>query len=57
MPLWVGRYEHMQARRQLRLLTLWQPEPHDDALPADLRAIAGSSGEGQQLLQARVGPN
>ena len=57
MPLWVGRYEHMQARRQLRLLTLWQPEPHDHALPADLRALAGSSGEGERLLQARVGPD
>ena len=45
----------MQAHRRLRMLTLWQPQPHDDALPADLHAIAGTSAEKQQLLQVRIG--
>jgi hypothetical protein len=55
MPLWVGRYERMQAHKRLRLLTLWQPDPHADDLPADLRAIAGTTVEGQDVLQVHVG--
>ena len=43
-PLWVGRYQRMQARRHLRLLTLWQPLPAPPALPADLRALAAADG-------------
>ena len=42
-PLWVGRYERMHARKRLRLLTLWQPDPHAGTLPADLRALAGAA--------------
>src|SRR5690606_41120570 len=42
-PLWVGRYERMHARKRLRLLTLWQPDPHAGTLPADLRALAGTA--------------
>jgi hypothetical protein len=34
----------MQARRHLRLLTLWQPLPAPPALPADLRALAAANG-------------
>ncbi len=37
-PLWVGRFETMQSRRRLRLLTLWQPLPAAQGVPADLRA-------------------
>ena len=37
-PLWVGRYETMQARRRLRLLMLWKPMPSTQGLPADMRA-------------------
>jgi membrane-associated phospholipid phosphatase len=43
-PLWVARYERMQARERLQLLTLWQPEPGPYALPDDLRALAESTG-------------
>lgn len=53
-PLWVGRYDHMQARRHLRMFTWWQPEPHAEVLPADLHAIAGTSADGQRLLQVRI---
>jgi len=52
--LWVGRYDHMQARRHLRMFTWWQPEPHAEVLPADLHAIAGTSADGQRLLQVRI---
>ena len=48
-PLWVARYERMQARERLRLLTLWQPEPGPHALPADLRALSTSAAEGDAL--------
>ena len=48
-PLWVARYERMQARERLRLLTLWQPEPGPHALPPDLRAMATSALEGDAL--------
>jgi hypothetical protein len=54
-PLWVGRYERMQSQRRLRLLSVWQPEPHAHDLPADLRSIAGATAEGQRLLQVHVG--
>ncbi len=37
-PLWVGRFETMQARRRLRLLMLWKPLPSRAGLPADMRA-------------------
>ncbi len=37
--LWVARYDVMQLRRRLRLLTLWQPEPPTNGLPADLQAM------------------
>jgi len=37
-PLWVGRFETMQARRRLRLLMLWKPLPPQTGLPADIRA-------------------
>ncbi len=36
-PLWVGRFETMQARKQLRLLMLWKPLPSQAGLPADVR--------------------
>ncbi len=42
-PLWVARHERMHANKRLGLLTLWQPLPHDDALPADLRTLADAS--------------
>jgi hypothetical protein len=38
-PLWVARYENMQLRRRLRLLTLWKPEPPAHALPKDLQML------------------
>ncbi|MEO6154542.1 MAG: LssY C-terminal domain-containing protein, partial [Thermomonas sp.] len=38
-PLWVGRFESMQARKRLRLLVLWKPLPSTTGLPADLRAV------------------
>ncbi len=37
-PLWVGRFETMQARRRLRLLLLWKPLPPQTGLPGDVRA-------------------
>lgn len=37
-PLWVGRFETMQARRRLHLLLLWKPLPPQTGLPADVRA-------------------
>ena len=37
-PLWVGRFETMQARRRLRLLMLWKPAPSQPDMPADMRA-------------------
>lgn len=36
-PLWVGRFESMQARKRLRLLTLWKPLPPTAGLPVDVR--------------------
>ncbi len=39
-PLWVARYERMRARERLLLLTLWQPEPGQHALPDDLLELA-----------------
>ena len=56
-PLWVGRYERMQAHRRLRMLTLWQPQPREPGLPADLRALAGTSAEAQRTLQVRIEPH
>ena len=53
-PLWVARYERMHGRRLLRLLTLWQPEPHTHALPDDLRLLAGTSAEHDAVLQIRI---
>lgn len=55
-PLWVGRYERMQAHTRLRLLTLWQPLPHGDALPADLQAMAGVSAHADAAVRVRVAP-
>ena len=55
-PLWVARYERMQAQTRLRLLTLWKPMPHGAALPADLQAIAGISAIGDDVVQVRVAP-
>ncbi|MEO5963533.1 MAG: bifunctional DedA family/phosphatase PAP2 family protein, partial [Thermomonas sp.] len=37
-PLWVGRFETMQARRRLRLLMLWKPLAPRPGLPADVRS-------------------
>lgn len=37
-PLWVGRFENMQARKRLRLLVLWTPLPSRSGLPADMRS-------------------
>ena len=37
-PLWVGRFETMQARKRLRLLMLWKPLPSTAGLPADMRS-------------------
>ena len=36
-PLWVARYEQMQAREHLRLLTLWLPEPGSPVYGQGLR--------------------
>jgi membrane-associated phospholipid phosphatase len=55
-PLWVARYERMQAHKRLRLLTLWQPLPHGDALPADLQQMAGVSAAGDAAVRVRVAP-
>jgi hypothetical protein len=55
-PLWVARHERMQAHTRLRLLTLWQPLPHGDALPADLQAMAGVSADPDAKLRVRVAP-
>jgi hypothetical protein len=54
--VWVGRHEHMQAHTRLRLLTLWQPLPHGEGLPADLKALAGLSAKGDALVRVRVAP-
>lgn len=45
-PLWVARYERMQARRQFGLLTLWQPLAPHPPLPPALAAWAGDPGPG-----------
>ena len=55
-PLWVARYERMQAQTRLRLLTLWQPLPHGDALPADLQAMTGVSAAADAAVRVRVAP-
>ena len=55
-PLWVGRYERMQANTRLRLLTLWQPLPHGDALPADLQAMTGVAADNDAVVRVRVAP-
>ncbi|HWS78301.1 MAG TPA: bifunctional DedA family/phosphatase PAP2 family protein [Thermomonas sp.] len=55
-PLWVARYERMQAHTRLRLLTLWKPQPHGQALPADLQAMAGVSADGEAVVRVRVAP-
>ncbi|QIL19860.1 bifunctional DedA family/phosphatase PAP2 family protein [Thermomonas sp. HDW16] len=55
-PLWVARYERMQARTRLRLLTLWQPLPHGEALPADLQAMTGVSAQADAAVHVRVAP-
>ena len=55
-PLWVARYERMQARERLRLLTLWQPLPHDDNLPTDLQETNGISANGNGVLRVRIAP-
>ena len=55
-PLWVARYERMQARERLRLLTLWQPLPHDDNLPTDLQETNGISATGNGVLRVRIAP-
>ena len=39
-PLWVARFETMQARKRLRLLMLWKPMPTTTGLPADICALA-----------------
>ena len=41
---------------RLRMLTLWQPQPREPGLPADLRALAGTSAEAQRTLQVRIEP-
>ena len=51
-PLWVARHERMHGRRRLRLLTLWQPQPHAHALPDDLRALASANA----ALRVRLDP-
>lgn len=38
-PLWVGRFETMQARRRLRLLMLWTPTRAETGLPPDVAAM------------------
>lgn len=53
-PLWVGRYERMRSHKRLHLLTLWQPQPGPDALPADLRALAGRHAIATHTLEVRV---
>ena len=55
-PLWVARYERMQARQHLRLLTLWLPEPHAHDLPPDLQALAGVSAQRDAALRVRIDP-
>jgi hypothetical protein len=51
------RYEHMQARRHLGLLTLWLPMPGAHALPSDLRRLAEQSMQGPHApLQLRLDP-
>lgn len=39
-PLWVARYDTMQLRKRLQILTLWQPLPPAHSLPDDLRSLA-----------------
>lgn len=39
-PLWVARYDRMQLRQRLRLLTLWTPTPPAHALPPELTTLA-----------------
>ena len=53
-PLWVARYERMEAHTRLRLLTLWKPIPHGAALPADLQAMTGVSASGDAVIRVRV---
>ena len=55
-PLWVARYERMQARQHLRLLTLWLPEPHAHDLPPDLQALAGITAQHDAALRVRIDP-
>jgi len=38
-PLWVARFETMQARKPLRLLMLWKPLPSTTGLPTDVDAV------------------
>ena len=54
MPLWVARYEQMQAREHLRLLTLWLPEP-GSPLADDLHDLEGTSMTGTRRIDVRVG--
>jgi membrane protein DedA with SNARE-associated domain len=37
-PLWVGRFETMQSRKRLRLVTLWKPLPSTTGQPTDVDA-------------------
>ena len=55
-PLWIARYERMHGRKRLRLLTLWQPEPHAHALPDDVLQLAGTSAERDATLRIRIDP-
>ena len=55
-PLWVARYERMEAHTRLHLLTLWKPIPHGAALPADLQAMTGVSANGDAVIRVRVAP-
>ena len=50
-PLWVARYDTMQLRQRLRLLTLWQPLPPVHALPSDLQALGSDT-----ALKVRLHP-
>lgn len=49
--LWVARFERMHPNNRLRLLTFWQPWPHDHVLPADLQALDAAI---DPALQVRV---
>ncbi len=42
-PLWAARYEIMQLKRPLRLLTLWMPQPPTHTLPAELGDLSDAS--------------